>query len=310
MKRKHLNKMRVVGVGQCSFDYLAVVDEYPAADTKKEIIGWHEQGGGPVATALVALSRLGVPCDFHGVTGDDPEGQKIKQSLISEGIDVRGLLKRKDSCSQIAFIVIEKHTAKRTIFWKRPSGEPLRSGEIGDDFLLSAEFLLIDGLMKDISLFAAQRAREKGVPVMLDAGKVRPGMIETAGLADYVVASEEFAREIGWDLGEASLQRAREKLGTKVLTVTSGERGSATNADGIFFRTDAFRVKGVDTTGAGDVFHGGYIYGLLRGWDIKTTVIFASALAAMKCRTIGGRAGIPGLEEVREFLAERGFNIS
>jgi sulfofructose kinase len=299
--------MFVAGIGQCSLDYLAVIDIYPQVDTKKEVLEWVEQGGGPVATALVALSRLGIPCRFYGVTGDDYAGKKIKQSLINEGIDVKGLIAREKAISQLAFIAIEKGTARRTIFWKRPSGEALREEELGADFLESTGFLLLDGLMKDVSIYAAKKANAINIPVMLDAGRARPGMLETARLSDYVVASEEFANDLGWDLNSEVLQKEKEKLGVRSLTVTMGERGSITFSNSEFFQIPAFTVKAVDATGAGDVFHGGYIYGILQGWDIRDTITFASALAAMKCTKIGGRTGIPDLSGVIKFLKDQGY---
>lgn len=302
--------MVVVGIGQCALDHLALVDIYPLIDTKKEVLEWHEQGGGPVATALVALSRLGVQCKFYGVTGDDDASEKIRESLKQEGIDIKKLIRRRQSRSQLAFIVIEKHTAQRTIFWTRPSGKPLRKKELGISFLKGVHFLLLDGLMKDVSLYAAKRAKALNIPIMLDAGRARPGMLEIARLSDYVVASEEFAKDLRWNLNRKTLQKEKERLGIKVLTITMGKRGSITISNEHAFHTPAFEIQAIDTTGAGDVFHGGYIYGLLRGWDIRDTVLFASAIAAMKCMKIGGRAGIPRLKEVTEFLKNRGYSIS
>lgn len=297
--------MAVVGIGQCAWDMLAVVDRFPQADTKKEVLVWEEQGGGPVATALTALSRLGVPCRFHGVIGDDREGAAIQQSLIDEGVDVTGLVGRSDASSQTAFIAIDKSKGTRTIFWKRPSGDPLRKAELPSDFLSNADFLLLDGLMKDVSLFSVQQARKAGVPILLDAGRVREGMLDLARMSDYVVGSEEFARELGWkDDPEAFRQEVR-KLGLGITTITLGSRGSVTFAGEEIISCPAFLVETVNTTGAGDVFHGGYLYGLLQKWPLKDTIRFASAVAAMKCRKLGGRAGIPTLAEVQEFLRSR-----
>lgn len=301
--------MIVTGIGQSALDYLVLVDTYPRVDTKKEVIEWHEQGGGPVATALVALSRLGISCRFHGIIGDDYAGEKIRQSLIEEGIDVTGLIKRDRATSQIAFILVEKGTARRTIFWKRPSGNPLQREELGVDFLDGSDFLILDGLMKDISLYAAKRAKTLNIPIMLDAGRMHPGMLDLARLSDYVVTSEEFAKDLGWQLTQAALLKEKEKLGVKVLTITLGEKGSITISNDEFIQLSAFRVEAVDTTGAGDVFHGGYIYGLLNKWSLKDAVTFASALAAMKCAKIGGRIGIPGLSEVKKFLAKKDYSI-
>ncbi len=302
--------MAVLGIGQCSLDYLALVDRYPQSDTKKEVLEWHEQGGGPVATSLVTLSRLGVRCSFYGVTGDDDAGRKIRCSLKQEGVDVRGLIIRGRSRSQLAFIIIEKQTARRTIFWTRPSGILLRKRDLGTTFLKGVNFLLLDGLMKDVSLHAAERAKAHNIPIMLDAGRARPGMLEIARRSDYLVASEQFARDLGWHLNEKTLKKEKERLGVRALTVTTGTRGSITALHNSTFTTPAFKIQAVDTTGAGDVFHGGYVYGLLKGWEIRDTVVFASALAAMKCMKIGGRSGIPKLREVIKFLNMHGYSIS
>ncbi len=300
--------MKVVGLGQCSYDNLCIVDSFPAPDTKKEVLEYETAGGGPVATALVSLSRLGVKCSFHGIVGDDEAGKKIRNSMKEENIDVHGLIARNQSNSQIAFICIEKNTGKRTIFWKRPSGAPLKPHELSDDFLDNADFLLLDGLMAEASLHAAKIAREKNIPVMLDAGSVRDGMLELARLCDYIVCSEEFARKFtnmrsGFDSEKAILKMR--SFGVKAATITLGDRGSITLSGNDVFSVPAFPVDVVDTTGAGDVFHGGYIYGLLRKWSIKDVVRFASAFAALKCRILGGRAGIPALEKVEKLLADQ-----
>ena len=302
--------MRVVGVGQCSLDYLAVVDSYPAVDTKKEVLEWHEQCGGPVATALVTLSRLGIPCTFFGITGDDHAGEKIVLSLKNEGIDTDGLLKRRNATSQLAFIAIEREAAKRTIFWKRPSGAALKREELGPDFLEDTAFLLLDGLMRDASLYAAMKARELNIPVMLDAGRERPGILDIAQLSDYLIASEEFAEDLGWGIDHEALNKEKERFGVKALTITLGERGSITVSDDKLIQIPAFRVKAIDTTGAGDVFHGGYAYGLLKRWNLEDTIRFASAVAAIKCTKIGGRAGIPLFSEVKHFLSEKGYSVT
>ena len=300
----------VTGVGQCSLDYLALVDSYPAVDTKKEVLQWSEQGGGPVATALVTLARLGLRTRFHGIVGEDEAGHKIRRSLLKEGVDVSGLMTRIRGTSQVAFIAVERGTAQRTIFWRRAKGSELTAHELGNRFLDGASILLLDGLMPEVSLFAARKARSMLVPSVLDAGRLRPGMLELARTCDYVVASEEFARDLDWEVTEEALGKERESHGIQVLTVTRGGKGNVTVWRDGSFRVDAFAVEAVDTTGAGDVFHGGFIYGLLRQWSLRESVIFASAVAALKCTEIGGRAGIPRLPEVMAFLQERGYVFS
>ena len=297
----------VTGIGQCSLDYLAVVDIYPEKDTKKEVMSWEEQGGGPVATALVALARLGTGCRFYGVAGDDGEGGKIRDSLHREGVDTSGLLIRSDASSQVAFIVVEKGSGKRTIFWRRPTGREVSPEELKPGFPGDSRFLLLDGLMKDVSLYAAAQAVEAGIPVMLDAGRLREGMTEIAKRCDFVVGSEEFAKDLGYNGDLKKFHGKIKDLGFKITTITLGERGSITFLKDRIIEIDAFDVATVDTTGAGDVFHGGYIYGLLRGWPLEDTIRFASALAAMKCLRLGGRAGIPDLQAVLAFLKRRGI---
>jgi ribokinase len=301
--------MRVVGIGQCSWDFLAVADSYPRPDSKCEVRHWQEQGGGPVATALVALARFGAPGRFLGVVGDDAEGEKIRLSLQCEGIETAGLVTRRHASSQKAFIVIENRTGSRTIFWQRPTGNPLLPEEIRDSWLDGCSFLHLDGLMMDASLFAAAQARTHGIPVMLDAGSARPGMAELAGKCDYLVASERFALETGWDGTMKGFPHYASRFGSKVVTVTLGSRGSVTFHENETFAVPAFPAVTVDTTGAGDVFHGGYLYGLLRGLDLEDTIRFASAAAALKCGSIGGRAGIPDVRKVLGFLADNGATL-
>ncbi len=301
--------MIVCGIGQCSLDYLALIDSYPEVDTKKEVLHWDEQGGGPVATALVALSRLGVQCKFYGITSNNEAGEKISDSLHKEKIDITGLHKRENSVPQQAFIAIEEKSGQRTIFWARPSGRELRPEELGGDFLKNTDFLLLDGLMKDVSLYAAKTARNLNIPVMLDAGSLREGMLDIAAHCDYVVASEEFAKELGWSENPEEFAREVKKLYCRVVTFTFGNKGSITYHNSEVIRVPAFKVNVVDTTGSGDVFHGGYVFGILQGWEIIDSIRFASALAAMKCQKIGGRTGIPTLNEVTKFLKVRGYNF-
>jgi ribokinase len=291
---------KVAGLGQCSLDYIASVDTYPEEDTKPEVLDWGEQGGGPVATALVALSRLGVKTTFIGTISNDLAGEEIKKGLKQEGVDTRGLIVKKGGRSQTAFVVVNRKNAKRTIFWQRPTVRGLRPVEVKAALIKTSAFLLLDGLMVDASFQAARIARRYGIPVMLDAGRIREGMMELCKLSDYIVCSEEFS----YDLAGTPSKTLRELsiLRPRACTITLGERGSVTWSDGEKFRQGAFRVRAVDTTGAGDVFHGGYIYGLLCGWDIKKTVRFASAFAALKCLKPGGRAGIPTLKETLRFI--------
>ncbi len=283
----------VIGVGQCSLDYLGRIEAYPPPDVKCEFRDLTIQGGGPTATALVALARWGLRAVLCSVVGDDAFGDEILASLCREGVDTRHVLVREGRTSQFAFIVAEPENGRRTIFWQRPTGEPLRPEEVPLDEVRAARVLLTDGLFMDAALRAAEAARKASVPVVVDAGSLRDGMLELARRSDHFIASETFARSL---VGESNPEEACRKLaelGPPVVGVTLGPRGSVFHADGLFFREPAFAVEAVDTTGCGDVFHGAYVYGLLRGWALERRVRFASWAAARVATRLGGRTGIP-----------------
>lgn len=298
----------VAGLGQCSLDYISVVDGFPAEDRKTEAEELIIEGGGPVATALVSLARLGVSTRFLGRVSDDPAGAEIRRGLKAEGVDTRGLRTKKGGESQTAFIIANRTGATRTILWKRPTVAPLSPDEVRPTHIKNSKFLLVDGLMHEASMQAASIARANNIPVMLDAGSLRPGMAELAALSDYVVCSERFASSFAKNPRAALGPIAAISTNIRAVTITLGPRGSVTwtrsgtGARGEIFRRKAYRVKAVDTTGAGDVFHGGYIYGILLGWPLSRVVEFASAFAALKCTRPGGRTGIPTLAATRRLI--------
>ncbi len=286
----------VYGVGQCALDHLALMSTYPEADAKAEFDQLEIQGGGPVATALVALSRWGVSCRFAGVIGDDNFGEAIRQSLEMENIDTTGLQVRENACSQFAFIAIDG-TGRRTIFWRRPSGPPLTAAELDPDAIRTARLLHTDGLMIDASLAAARLAREAGVTVVVDAGTLREGMLELASQSDHFIASEKFGQAlVGADDPEQACRQIV-ALGPAVAAVTLGDRGYVALDRGTLIRGAAQPAHTIDTTGCGDVFHAGYIYGLLQGWDPTRSLTGAARAAARVSEQLGGRAGIPALND-------------
>ncbi|BBA69228.1 sugar kinase [Geobacter sulfurreducens] len=301
--------MVVTGLGQCCWDTLAEVEKYPSPDSKAESGHWVEQGGGPAATALVTVARLGLQCRFAGVVGDDAAGTLIRHALYAEGIDVAHLLTRPGAASQRAFIMVERPGGRRTIVWQRPTGAPLSPAELEEQFWSGSAFLHLDGLMEEASLHGAREARRRGIPVMVDAGRMRPGMRELAKLCDYLVAAEQFFLDLGWDGSGEQFARLADGLGAPVVTVTLGDRGSLTRHGGTTCHVPAFPVTTLDTTGAGDVFHGGYLFGLIKRWPLRETVVFASAAAALSCLHLGAQRGAPRLDEVIRFLVDRGIPV-
>ncbi|MDH4227512.1 MAG: PfkB family carbohydrate kinase [Deltaproteobacteria bacterium] len=290
-----------LGLGQASLDVLTYIDRQPKPDSKLETSGFLIQGGGPAATALVTLKRLGVKARFIGVTGDDDASALIIKGLRDEGVDTLAVIRRKHASSQLASIIVDTKAAHRTILWKRPSALPLKASEISPAAFKGASILLIDGLMKEASVKAAKIAREKGIPVLLDAGRMRPGMRELIKLSTHIVGSEVLSKDIA-KTPEAALRKLRAINRTAELTITLGKKGSITLIEDKVIKTPAFKVTAIDTTGAGDVFHGAYAYGIITGMDIKATITFASAVSALKCTKRGGRTGIPSLKETVLFM--------
>ncbi|NMB74169.1 MAG: hypothetical protein GYA21_03465 [Myxococcales bacterium] len=293
----------VVGVGHCAADYLGVVESYPQLDTKTELSQFSMQGGGPVATALVTLSALGVETSFIGKISDDEFGRFIHQGLREAGVDTRGLVIEPGYISPFSFIAVESGSGKRTVFWTRGDLPPLRPDEVRLDVLETARVLHVDGLAIEAQLHAARHARSRGISVVFDAGSPREGMDDLLKLCDVLVASERFAAEYGGGALGESLKALRAR-GPKTVVITIGADGSVGMEGEETYVVPAHAVEAVDTTGAGDVYHGAFIFGMLRGMKFRERMHFANVAAALKCRSLGGRAGIPSLEEIDRELGE------
>ncbi len=290
-------RFQVFGLGQCCLDYIGKIAAYPPSDTKCEFSDLVVQGGGPVATALVALKRWDVSCAFAGVVGDDRFGPMITSSLVDEGIDTRGILVRNGFDSQFAFIVAEPEIGSRTIFWRRPTGPPPSPDEIDYSLIRSAKVFHTDGIFPEASLAACTVAKAAGVRVVVDAGSLRDGMLEIARLSDYFLASATFAKAL---IGEGNPLKACFKLaelGPRVVGVTQGAKGYIALDQGRIIEGPAYPVNAVDTTGCGDIFHAGFIYGMLMKWTVDKCLDFAAWAAAMVSLELGGRAGIPKIED-------------
>lgn len=287
----------VFGLGQCSLDYIGRIPAWPSPDSKCEFSGMIIQGGGPVATALVALSRWGLACHFAGVVGDDPFGKEITRFLREEGIDTSALVTRPGHRSQFAFIASEPG-GRRTIFWQRPTGEALKPAEIALNVLRESRVFLTDGLFIDAALAVATEARRSGVAVIVDAGTLRDGMLELARLSDCFVASESFAHSLVG--AEDPLEACRRilELGPGIAGVTLGARGYVARFGDRSIVKPAYEVEAVDTTGCGDVFHAGLTYGILHGWDPERCFDLAAWAAAQVARKMGGREGIPSKQDL------------
>jgi sulfofructose kinase len=296
MKEK---RFQVYGLGQCCLDYIGKVDSYPPPDVKCEFSDMVIEGGGPVATALVALARWGVSCTFVGVLGDDQFGSIIQRTLEQDGVDTSGIIVRERSASQFAFILAEPGVGRRTIFWRRPTGAPPSPPELDISAIRQVEVFHTDGLFMEASLAGARTAKEAGVKVVVDAGSFREGMLDLAQVSDYFLASETFSHGLVGEDKPLDACRKLAEFGPRVVGVTLGERGYVALAGGRIIERPAYQVEPVDTTGCGDVFHAGFTYGLLKGWQMDKCLDFAAWAAAEVSLELGGRAGIPPIEQVR-----------
>jgi len=292
----------VFGVGQCSLDYIGLTPSYPPPDVKCEFTSLVVQGGGPVATALVALKRWGLDCFMSGVAGDDEFGKKILAFLAEEGVDGGGIRIRDRCQSQFAFIISEPSCARRTIFWQRPTGLPLRPEEINLDILLKSSALQTDGLFAEAALFACRKARAAGIPVVVDAGTLRDGMLDMARVSDCFITSEVFSNAFAETPEETCRKLA--DLGVKWAGVTLGAKGYIALIDGAFIRRDAYPVCAIDTTGCGDIFHAGVTFGIVHGWNAEKALDLGAWAAGLVSTKIGGRSGIPDKQTLEEKYGE------
>jgi sulfofructose kinase len=301
---KKLDAIQVIGLGQACVDYLGTLNAFPHEDEKAEITDLHIQCGGPASTALVTLSRLGVSTAFLGSISDDPFGVKILNNLKNEKIVVSSLKITSGYTSQFAFIAITKETGKRTIFWHRGTVPPLLKRDVDIRQFPKARILHTDGLMVEASIEAARQAQSLGMTVVMDAGTMRDGSKELSKFVNILIASETFASPlVGQDATHDIALHALRELGPDQVVITLGASGSiGLDSQGVIVRQKAFPVSAVDTTGAGDVYHGGYLFGLLQGLDMCECMRFASATAALKCTRVGAQNGIPNLKNINRLL--------
>jgi sulfofructose kinase len=297
-----MKKYDVAGLGQSSLDHLFQVPAYPPLDVKCEFSGLTIEGGGPVASAMVTLSRLGLSAACLGKVGDDQAGEAIIERLKDEGVATSGIIKAAGKTSQIAFIAVEEGSGHRNIFWTRGTAHPLLQKEIKWNILRNSRFLHLDGLHIEASIAAAQFARNLGIPIMLDAGTLRDEIKPLLPLIDYLVVAEGFARALAGGDNMVKALHSLAEFGARMVCITMGHLGSLGLEGGRVYVQKAYPIDAMDTTGCGDAFHGGLIYAILQNWSTQRALEFASAVAALKCRKMGGRAGLPTLDEVNRFF--------
>ncbi len=300
----------LVTLGHAAVDIGTKVGTFPEPDTKLLAEELSLQGGGPAATAAAAASRLGVRTAFLGTVGDDFYGQFIKNEFEKDGVNISGLITRPGTSSPLSLIIVQPLAATRTIIWSRGTSGVLSPNEIDNEIIGNAKCLLVDGHHMDASIAAARTAREHDVPVVFDAGSMKPDTEKLLEYVDHLIASQIFAEEFTGhdDPGAALLEFS--KQGFRHVAITSGEKGVFFLKRKHLHYQRAFPVAAIDTTGAGDVFHGAYAFGLVQDFNMSDCVEVAAAAAAMKCTKLGARAAMPTLEELDGFLRKKKANIS
>ena len=307
--------MDIVGIGLCTLDIMIKLPDMPTWDQRTHMEAIAFDGGGPCGTALCAASKLGAKTGFIGTAGNDWIADFKLKTMTDLGVDISHVVHRDIKENQIACVYVHTETGERIFNLSKDFYAYLLQGdEIDRQFITQAQYLLLDGHYLEASTLAAKWMHEAGKQVVLDGGKTvskKPDETKAAlvPFSDILICGSGFAEAL---TGEEELQAAglsALNYGPSLVVITQGEKGSFTFTRKEHFHTPSFPVDVIDTTGAGDVFHGAFIFGLLQKWELETTALFASAASAIECTFLGGRSSIPGYSQVINFLRERGLSI-
>jgi sulfofructose kinase len=295
----------VFGFGTNAVDFLITVPQYPNFGSKIELTSYVRAAGGEIATAMVGLQRLGMRTSYAGRFGDDDAGRFGMKTLHDENVDLQFSDFIAGAETQIAFIVIDEKTGERTVIWKRD--EKLSFTAIDAPVAAIEKCRLLHMTPHDTSacIRLAERARTLGVPVSLDVDNVFDGIEELLPLVDMLIVGSEFPQKfLGVDDPRQALQILASKYANALLGVTLGARGSMLLCCGEFVETDGFTVPGgcKDTTGAGDAFRVGLLFGLLQGESVQESARIANSVAALKCGKLGARTALPTRNQLTSFL--------
>ena len=297
-----------VGLGLNTTDLVAVLVTHPVPGTKQRIHRFEVRPGGQAATAMTACSRLGWAARYVGHFGDDVYGAGGRTSLTDAGVDIAASKTMAGATNAVSLVLVDETTGQRTVLWSRHPALEMTPTDVPADAVRSGRVLLVDCHETAAATTAAGLARRAGIPTVVDVEKVRPGIEELLSEIDIIITAEEFpsAHTGVAELGGA-LRVMAERYRPALVCATLGERGSLALIAGQEVRTPPFRVPVVDTTGAGDAFRGGFIGGWLAGGgetDCVEVLRYANAVAALKCRRLGARDGLPTRAEVNQLLRD------
>lgn len=294
----------VVGVGLNATDTMLRVKNFPAYGGKVPFHGEEYSVGGQVATAMVTCARLGLRTKYIGTIGDDERGRIQLESLAVSGVNIDHVQQRRNCPNQSAYIVIDESTGERTVFWSRPDCLTISPEEITPNQITCAKLLHIDGHDTPAVEHAARIARGNSIPVTVDVDTIYAGFDRVLPFVDYLIASAEFpGRWTGIADPFDALKAIQAKFGMRMAAMTLGAHGALALAEGRFFYEPAFVVNCLDTTGAGDVFHGAFCYAVLQQMPVAEALGFCNAMAALNCTAVGARGRIATFEDARALLA-------
>jgi sulfofructose kinase len=295
----------VAGVGINATDTILRLPRFPARDSKVEIASAEVKPGGQVASAMVACRRWGLRARYVGKIGDDAAGNFQRAELAREGVEAHWIVAPGVS-SQSAYILVDARTGERTVLWKRDPKMALAPEDLRREWISGAKFLLVDGHDTAAATHATRWAREEKIPVVGDFDNRYTGVQVLLKSTDFVIASKDFPERL---TGEKNLLKSLPEICAdfqcRLTAATLGPEGVLAWDGARFFLCPGFRVNAVDTTGAGDIFHGAFLYGLVQDWEVEETLEFSCAAAARNCEAIGARGGIATLGEIAR-LRERG----
>jgi sulfofructose kinase len=294
-----------VGFGTNAVDFLIVVPVYPPYNSKVELSNYVQLAGGEIASTMVGLCRLGLKTAYVGRFGRDAAGDFGLQTLRDEGVDVERAEQIAGAHTQIAFIVIDEPSGERTVIWKRdarlgyaPEEAPLEMARRTKVFHATPHDARACAQM-------ARAAKAAGAIVSIDIDNLADGIEQLLPLIDVFISSEEFPEKlVGIRDKREALREIRRRYGYKIAGMTLGAKGSLILCEDRFIETKGFAVPNgcKDTTGAGDAFRVGFLYGLLTNESVETAARMANAVAALKCRELGARTALPTVAELKNFL--------
>lgn len=297
-----MKKFDVIGVGIACVDLNATVTSIPRIDENVMMIDHRKQMGGTVSTALATFQRLGMKTKYLGMFGDDEYGRFALEGLRAEGIDVSSVRVVEGESSPFSFVMVDSLTGRRSIAHFPGCEFTVSADCIEPDVIKSARLLHVD-IYTPAVVAACEIARGAGVSISVEANVPFPGLEELLQGGDiFITSCEIYNQLVGEDDPLTAGKKAREEYNLDLAVVTCGAEGSIAIGPDEIVESPGFEVRVVDTTGAGDVFHGAYLYGHLMGWDFERTLRFANAAAAIMCTGQKGWADIPTLQQIEDFL--------